>query len=659
MRRRELLRRGATAAAASLMARPMMTTAHAAAADEPGPDPLATLRKGHPRLLATPETWDAVRKRRAADPRLDAFLKRGEAEARALLGAPPVTYQKTGRRLLTVSRTVLRRVLLLALHYRLTGDDILARRAEDEMRAAAVFADWNPSHFLDVGEMTAALAIGYDWLHDRLTPDGRAAVRAAIVEKGLREGLAADHSWLRAENNWNQVCLGGLTLGALAIADEEPDLAARTLALARANNAHGLKPYAPDGVYPEGPMYWDYGTSFQAVLLDALRTALGTDWGLSKSPGFLASAEALNRQIGPTGAFFNFSDCSERPGSLPALWWFAKTLNRPDLLRREWGNVRAYAESAKPPQAGGDQNRLLPLVALWWPDIAEKPAPAATAPDCWLGRGENPIATFRGTPDGDPRAMYLAVKGGGAPLNHAHMDAGAFVFEADGVRWAADLGMQNYDSLESKGVKIWDRGQDADRWKVFRLGPFCHNTLTVNGALHHADGVASIIHFSGGDEAAGAIVDLTPVFQGQAARAVRGVAFRPGRHVLIRDEMDGLKPGDVVRWAMLTKAEVALAEGASPTDAVLTQSGEKLRVRLLSLAGAVRFEVLPAEPPKNDYDAPNPGVRLLVVHAAAPASGKVAFGVVLQPGSAGDAAPTEPLAAVALGRWPFPAVKPA
>ena len=30
------------------------------------------------------------------------------------------------------------------------------------------FEDWNPSHFLDVAEMTAGLAIGYDWLYDEL-----------------------------------------------------------------------------------------------------------------------------------------------------------------------------------------------------------------------------------------------------------------------------------------------------------------------------------------------------------------------------------------------------------------------------------------------------------------------------------------------------------
>ena len=36
------------------------------------------------------------------------------------------------------------------------------------MLAAASFENWNPKHFLDTAEMTAALAIGFDLLHNDL-----------------------------------------------------------------------------------------------------------------------------------------------------------------------------------------------------------------------------------------------------------------------------------------------------------------------------------------------------------------------------------------------------------------------------------------------------------------------------------------------------------
>ena len=78
---------------------------------------------------------------------------------------PPVVHRLIGPRLLDQSRAALRRISTLAGLYRLDGDHRKADRARLEMLAAAAFPDWNPSHFLDVAEMTNALAIGYDWLY--------------------------------------------------------------------------------------------------------------------------------------------------------------------------------------------------------------------------------------------------------------------------------------------------------------------------------------------------------------------------------------------------------------------------------------------------------------------------------------------------------------
>ncbi len=72
------------------------------------------------------------------------------------------------------------------------------------------------------------------------------------------------------------------------------------------------------------------------------------------------------------------------------------------------------------------------------------------------------------------------------------MDVGSFVFEADGVRWAIDLEAQNYHSLESPGMNIRGRSQDAERWTLYRLNNCSHNTLTVNGELQRVEGYARI-----------------------------------------------------------------------------------------------------------------------------------------------------------------------
>lgn len=594
----------------------------AAATRASADDPLSTLRKEHPRLLFTARDWAAFDQRarnRANDPQFDALLAQLEKNARAILAAPPLERKLTGRRLLGVSREALRRVLTLAVAYRSTQNEAFLQRAEQEMLAAAEFDNWNPSHFLDVGEMTAALALGYDWFYEKLSPETRATIRRAIVAKGLREGIDPKlrrNYWHRVENNWNQVCLGGLSLGALAIAEDEPELARDMLKAARTGIANGLRPYAPDGIYPEGPGYWSYGTTYQVLLVAALESALGTDWNLSASPGFLASANVQLHLTGPTGKQFNFSDCGNQGFFDPILYWFARKLNNPVL--------------AAPPNLKS-KDRFLPLVALWWPDGGL--APRNTEPGlplAWKGEGINPIAAFRSSWT-DPSALFLACKAGAANASHGHMDAGSFILEADGVRWAIDLGMQGYESLESKGMRIFGRTQDAQRWTVFRMNNFSHNTLTIDNQPHRVDGRSEFVKF--GDT--GATIDLSPVFSGQTKNVRRDFHFDArARAVTITDTLDGAPARAEIRWAMVTKAKVTISpDGGSAT---LIQKGKQLHASLLpGQAGSMRFETIPAEAsPKNNYDAPNPGTHILIVRAKASAKGSAAIAVRLRAGEA-------------------------
>lgn len=76
------------------------------------------------------------------------------------LKAPLLERTFEGSRMLAVSREALTRIYFLSYAWRMTGDDRYACRAEREMLNVCAFPDWNSSHFLDVSEMTMALAIG-------------------------------------------------------------------------------------------------------------------------------------------------------------------------------------------------------------------------------------------------------------------------------------------------------------------------------------------------------------------------------------------------------------------------------------------------------------------------------------------------------------------
>jgi len=191
------------------------------------------------------------------------------------------------------------------------------------------------------------------------------------------------------------------------------------------------------------------------------------------------------------------------------------------------------------------------------------------------------------------------------------------------VRWAIDLGMQDYESLESKGVDLWNKSQNSQRWTVYRLNNSSHNTLTLRGQPHRVDGHATLRGFANDGTAA---VDLTPVFAGQAGQVQREFTVQSGPGVTITDRLRGLKPGTAVRWQMATRATVSL----QGNTATLRQDGRSLTVEARAPASAA-FTVAPAEPPADAYNAHNPGVQMLAFTANAPADGTLDLEVVLTP----------------------------
>ena len=161
----------------------------------------------HPRLLMTKADEASIKasvKGNGFWRQVDSLLMKA---ANGALSLPAPQRIVTGRRLLDVSRETLRRVLLLGYAFRMTGDSRYAQRAEQELLSVSAFSDWNPSHYLDVAEMTTAVAVGYDWLFDIMSNDTKETIRKAIINKGLKPSFDAQcNGWLQKENNWNQVC---------------------------------------------------------------------------------------------------------------------------------------------------------------------------------------------------------------------------------------------------------------------------------------------------------------------------------------------------------------------------------------------------------------------------------------------------------------------
>jgi hypothetical protein len=614
---------------------PLVPPALAASLEEELAERIETVAPVHPRLFFTEAEEAEIRARLESEPLLQAVFTYIRGSADALLDQPPVERVQIGRRLLSVSRTCLQRVGYLAFTYRMTRHEPYLRRAEEEMLAAASFEDWNPSHFLDVAEMAAALAIGYDWLYNDLSPDTRSAVKAALLDKGLRPSMAVTGGWVSRDNNWNQVCHGGSVLGALAVLEDEPELALQITARAIANVPRAMHEYEPDGVYPEGPSYWEYGTSFNVLLIAALESVFAHDFGLGAAPGFLKTPEFYLHATGPSGLYFNFSDCGERGGISPAMHWLARRRQDPSLLWQERRALEKFATTQ--PDARGRGNRMLPFLLIWALPMSAEAVPAQLH---WFGDGSNPVALFRSA--WDDNATYVGVKGGSPSANHGHMDAGSFVLEMDGVRWGIDLGADGYHGLESKGVDLWNRRQDSQRWTVFRLNNFSHNTLVVDGELQQVKGLAPITAFSDEPSAPYALIDLTTLYEDQLAGARRGIRLA-GPSVLVQDEVRALDRTSIVRWGMVTRAEVTLVDD---TTAQLKQDGRSLLLRVLA-PNNTRLRLFETENPPRDYDSRNPNTRMVGFESEIDAGAQATLAVFFQ----SNETPGEAPALIPLDEW--------
>lgn len=593
-------------------------------------DLLSTLRPGHPRLLFSDDQLAAALEAAKSDPVRAALHQRIMATAEALLGAPPLRANQ-GKVLEEQQRIALYQLSTCAMAYRLTGDVRFAERVKQDLRTVCGFADWDPRHDLAIGEMGVAVGIAYDWVYPQLDARLRGAVKKALVENVLTFG---ERSYLHrppatvTRGNHNQVCNAGLVCAALAIADEEPDLARRVIAGARESMPYALEAYAPDGGFPEGPGYWTYGTTFSVITFAALESALGSDLGLTAStPGFARSIEYYEAVQGPFGSVFNYADSSEDLQNSPARAWLADRYHAATATRHtrallaealSHGKITPFDRTVQALVI----NRVFALHAVWFPRD-----PAGDVPDLPLDahfRGTADIAVFRSAWR-DPRALYVGLKAGENGDHHNHLDLGSFVLDADGERWASDLGPEATNgSYDLPGY--FDN--KARRWTYFRTNNRSHNTVTPSDALQARHVDAPITAFVSTPSRAFAIVDLTAVYPDQATVLRRGVALLDRSRVLVQDEFQPKQASAPLRWTMMTRAAVQIAQDGR--SAQLTSHGRQLRVEILEGEGA-RLRSTSARPPTAD-EIQNDGVTQLTIDIS-PASTKSAtrLAVLLTP----------------------------
>jgi autotransporter-associated beta strand protein len=618
---------------------------------------LNTMAQDHPRLFATAERFAKLKAIYLSPTPSQAktWAQNAINSANGLLTTPPVVYAPDVRSvILGDSRKVVDRMYKLGLAWQLTGDSQYAERAWTELSTVAdntLFPNWNPSHFLDTAEMTHGCAIGYDWFYHYWDATRRTTIRNAILNKGLTPGLSqftSNVGWSRSDgNNWNQVCTGGLSMGALVVGTESETLVENILNRSINSTRPCWRRFTTDnGAWYEGPGYWGYTTEYGMRMLAGLEWVLGSDFGISNTQHVSEAGYGPINSLGTSNIIFNYADAGAGGGTRGAQFqWMA----------RRYG-IAAY-------DGWENSGSGSALSALWWNDhagitVANNGSAADMAFHGDAGTAFQPqeMVTMRGK-WADSRATFVGTKGGQMGADHGNLDAGTFVLDALGKRWFHDLGGDNYaltnyfnDTPNASGV---------DRWDYYRMRPEGQNTLAINpdgtaGMVLGAVAPLTAYQSELGGSGSFSIHDLTPVYTGMS-KVWRGVRLMGARdEVIVQDEIQAATGKTVWWFAHYTHPTTSIVVAPDGTSATLTQGAERLWCKILSSSG--QFQIMDAVPlpgSANPVTTPaqnaNTGHKKLAINLTNVTNTTLAVWFV--PLQTGDPIPTTLPTVTALNTW--------
>lgn len=635
--------------------------------------------RDHPRIMTTQAQWDCLPNKIANDAYLTVWNNTIFNNATNWASQPLVAYIAdggfTGSGILDVSRNIQQRVKAWAYAYKLSNNTMFKTRLYRELNNAAGNGPndfgqngtrWNAAHFLDVAEMTSAFAMAYDWLYDDWNTTERTMIRNAILQYGLYPGLnqyaTGDGWWKETANgdgNWNCVCNGGMLTGALAIRGDGDANATQTADSIINSALTNMKANCMTGVYDDGtwtetPNYWYFGTNAQGRALSALISATGNDQGLMASNANWDKTSYFHMYVSGPGGLFAYGDNGPNK--------FATTSNQLMLYSKLSGDAVPALYQRDRADASFD-----PLSMFWYEPTAKGAFWNGLALDRFFDDTRGSWASMRSSWT-DPSAVYVGIKASNLTGHQTHgdLDAGDFVIDALGTRWAGEYGNGNY---LSEGY-FSNETQGSDRWTYYRKATDGQNTLTINDENQNVlcqptNSFASTNVSQTGDltfkpattDAAQFITDLSGCYNQASGTVQRGIRMLNGRRqVLVQDEIGQSSSINNVKWRVQTNGTVTLSSDRK--TATLTQSqltdpnaainynvglgGTKtMKVTILSPSNAVFttdgppatriYGTATVSPPGEDSDQVNVGVTALQIDVGGTQSGSQTVQVWWQP----------------------------
>lgn len=596
----------------------------------------------HPRILASETDFSTIR----------ATLEKGQDAAAAQLFDAMTRAANTTLNI-TIPGTCSRKkggntdtIRLFSQLYKITGNSTFSERLLAEMDLACTCANWGGPTYLLTAQYTIAVSLGLDWAWDAISSSNRTRYQDCIIRLGISQnGYMHYAENFKGQSNRNIVAHAGYIVGALATWERNTTLSMWLLNQSLASMPAATQMYGVDGAWWEGFVYWGYATWHSILTRNSLLLSFGSTMGfLDNAAGFNTTADfpmytyssASVPNVpgsgwnGP-GASFNWADANVSNFQYCAV---------PMWLHHVFPNP-AYAYLARELQdqyykcGNGCQDDALVAadMLLFWStegscaDVrgharhrrfssAFQPDPAVVGvlKSAWWCTLDEAVMNGTDTADkidDNSSVVFLGMKYGTASWSHGHADVGSFVFDANGVRWAEDLGLSNYetknatyrDSTAGHNTLLFnDENQirsasfcsDPERWKAI---PYCRL-----GASHLAFNVSTLTPpFS--------VVDLSTVNNLTWVNTwTRGFAMLPSETgVVVVDEVNLTSASTNVTWAMHTHATATVIRSSVTLLDAYKNTSISLHV-LDPPVGLYDLDVVTLNVP-NDKDAPDPGLK--------------------------------------------------
>ncbi|MFP4250630.1 MAG: carbohydrate binding domain-containing protein [Armatimonadota bacterium] len=339
-----------------------------------------------------------------------------------------------------------------------------------------------------------------NWLlGDKLSDETRDLIALSVSERVLEPyqamytGEREPNWWMNTTNNWNAVCLAGVTGAALAQIEDRA-LRGEYVAAAEHYSRNFLRGFTADGYCSEGLGYWNYGFGNYILLAETIYQATDGGVDMMARPEVAPPATFATRIQIIGGVAPAFADCSinARPGSD---WMY--------YLNRRFGlGLDHYDDLPLSSTTGSLINALIfgfPNSASSG-DVIEGADPGSPLRAWFEDAG---VLISRPAP-GSEALLGVALKGGHNAEHHNHNDVGSYVAVVEDRPVLMDPGSEVYTSRTFSG----------QRYESNLLNSWGHPVPVVAGELQRTgrDAAAVVLASDFADERDSLTLDLSAAY---------------------------------------------------------------------------------------------------------------------------------------------------